>query len=115
MMAPFEIPRRLPQERERVERDRTVFFYYAVLPRDLLHVIGRDNADVEVISREKLAAKKLAVDQIGQGVDLLRCNLRTIRAYLLKEEFQFFWQYVYPGSAEKFLDQWCRKVMSSWP
>lgn len=51
-----------------------------------------------------------------QGVklkDLLRCNLKTIRAYLLKEEFQFFWEYVYPGSAEKFLDEWCRKVMRS--
>ena len=45
--------------------------------------------------------------------DLLQCNLKTIRAYLLKEEFQFFWDYIYPGSAEKFLDQWCRKVMRS--
>ncbi|MBK7727059.1 MAG: transposase [Gammaproteobacteria bacterium] len=25
--------------------------------------------------------------------DLLRCNLKSVRSYLLKEEFQFFWQY----------------------
>lgn len=52
----------------------------------------------------------------NQGIklkDLLKCNLRTIRAYLLKEEFQFFWDYVYPGSAAKFLDAWCKKAMRS--
>ena len=42
-----------------------------------------------------------------------RINLRTIRAYLLKEEFQFFWEYVSPAWAEKFMDQWCKKVMRS--
>lgn len=45
--------------------------------------------------------------------DLLKCNLKTIRAYLLKEEFQFFWDYVYPGSAAKFLESWCTKAMRS--
>jgi len=32
---------------------------------------------------------------------------------LLKEEFQFFWDYVYPRAATNFLEQWCRKVMKS--
>jgi transposase len=45
--------------------------------------------------------------------DLLSYNLRTIRAYLLKEEFQLFWEYVSPAWAEKFIDQWCKKVMRS--
>ena len=45
--------------------------------------------------------------------ELLSYNLRTIRAYLLKEEFQFFWEYVSPAWAEKFMDQWCKKVMRS--
>jgi transposase len=45
--------------------------------------------------------------------ELLACNLRTIRAYLLKEEFQLFWEYVSPGWAEKFMDQWCKKAMRS--
>lgn len=45
--------------------------------------------------------------------ELLTYNLRTLRAYLLKEEFQLFWEYVSPAWAEKFMDQWCKKVMRS--
>ena len=45
--------------------------------------------------------------------DLLSYNLQTIRAYLLKEEFQLFWEYVSPAWAEKFMDQWCTKAMRS--
>jgi transposase len=44
---------------------------------------------------------------------LLRCNLRTIRAYLLKEEFQLFWEYVSPAWAAKFMNQWCTKALRS--
>lgn len=45
--------------------------------------------------------------------DLLNCNLKTIRAYLLKEDFQNFWTYRSPIWAGKFLDQWCTQVMRS--
>jgi transposase len=45
--------------------------------------------------------------------DLLACNLKTIRAYLLKEDFQNFWNYASPAWAGKFLDQWCTQVMRS--
>ena len=45
--------------------------------------------------------------------DLRRYNLRTVRAYLLKEEFQLFWEYVSPAWAEKFMVQWCKKAMRS--
>ena len=45
--------------------------------------------------------------------DLLQYNLKTIRAYLLKEEFQLLWEYVSPAWAGKFLDHWCTKVMRS--
>lgn len=45
--------------------------------------------------------------------ELLACNLKTIRAYLLKEEFQFFWEYRSVAWAEKFLTQWCTKAMRS--
>lgn len=51
-----------------------------------------------------------------QGIrlrDILRYNLKTIRAYLLKEDFQWFWEYVSPYWAGIFLDQWCSKVMRS--
>jgi transposase len=45
--------------------------------------------------------------------DLLRYNLQTVRAYLLKEDFQQFWTYNSPAWAGKFLDLWCRQVMRS--
>jgi transposase len=45
--------------------------------------------------------------------DLLRYNLRTARAYLLKEDFQQFWEYESPSWAGKFLDEWCCQVMRS--
>ena len=45
--------------------------------------------------------------------DVLRYNLASVRAYLLKEAFQGFWEYDSPLWAGKFLDQWTRQVMRS--
>ena len=45
--------------------------------------------------------------------DLLRCNLKAVRSYLLKEDFQFFWGYVSPYWAGQFLDRWCTRTMRS--
>jgi transposase len=45
--------------------------------------------------------------------DLLRYNLKTVRAYLLKEAFQQLWDYNSATWAGKFLDEWCRQVMRS--
>jgi transposase len=45
--------------------------------------------------------------------ELLQYNLKSIRAYLLKEELQLMWDYVSPVWAGKFLDAWCTKVMRS--
>jgi transposase len=45
--------------------------------------------------------------------DLLQFNLRSVRAYLLKEQFQQLWQYDWPTWAGKFLDQWCTQTMRS--
>jgi transposase len=44
---------------------------------------------------------------------LLQYNLKTVRAYLLREEFQQFWAYTSPYWAEKFLDEWIRKTLLS--
>jgi len=38
---------------------------------------------------------------------------RLLRAYLLKEDFQGFWEYVSPTWAGKFLDRWCIRTMRS--
>jgi len=38
--------------------------------------------------------------------DLEKVNLKTHRAYLLKEAFRRFWDYTYPAWAERYLCQW---------
>ena len=45
--------------------------------------------------------------------DLVRYNLQSVRAYLLKEQFQQFWDYDSPIWAGKFLDQWCTQTLRS--
>ena len=51
--------------------------------------------------------------QRSRLAELLTYNLRTVRAYLLKEDFDFFWKYTSPHWAGRFLDRWCREVMRS--
>ena len=51
--------------------------------------------------------------QVEKLAEVLRYNLRTVRAYLLKEEFQFFWEYTSAWRPGRFLDQWCTKTMRS--
>lgn len=45
--------------------------------------------------------------------ELVAVNLKTVRAYLLKEDFQQFWSYKRAGWAARFLDQWCKRTMRS--
>jgi transposase len=55
--------------------------------------------------------ENLTEKQATSMKELLQYNLRSVRAYLMKEEFQRLWDYVTPTWAGKFLDQWCRMVM----
>jgi len=57
--------------------------------------------------------ENLLTEQRFRLRDLLRYNLKTVRAYLLKEAFQQLWDYNSPAWAGKFLDEWCRQVMRS--
>ena len=45
--------------------------------------------------------------------ELLRYNLKSVRAYLLREDFQRFWQYTSRTWAEKFLNEWCTRTLRS--
>jgi len=45
--------------------------------------------------------------------DLVRHNLRAVRAMLLREDFEPFWTYRSPEWAGAFLDTWCAAVMRS--
>ncbi len=44
---------------------------------------------------------------------LLGMNLRTVRAYLLRLDFEHLWTFQLPTRAGAFLDDWCRRVMRS--
>jgi transposase len=45
--------------------------------------------------------------------ELLKYNLRTVRAYLLREEFQRLWEYRSAWWAGQFLKEWTARVMRS--
>jgi transposase len=57
------------------------------------------------------APQNLTNRQAVKLKELLSCRLKTIRAYFLKEKFQFFWEYVSPAWAAKFMNRWCEKVI----
>lgn len=57
--------------------------------------------------------ENLTTTQKGRLAELVKMNLKTVRSYLLKEEFQYFWDYVSANWAGKFLDRWCTRVMRS--
>lgn len=57
--------------------------------------------------------ENLTTQQVVTLKELLKYNLKVVRCYLLKEQFQFFWEYTYSFWAGEFLDQWCRQVMRS--
>jgi transposase len=57
--------------------------------------------------------ENLDAEQHSRLRDILRYNLKTVRAYLLKEAFQQLWDYNSPAWAGKFLDEWCRQTMRS--
>jgi len=57
--------------------------------------------------------ENLSEKQEPKLAELLQYNLRSVRAYLLKEDFQLFWDYVSPYWASQFLDRWCRRTMRS--
>jgi len=57
--------------------------------------------------------ENLTDNQTVKLKELLGLNLKTVRAYLLKEDLQRFWSYQTAGWAGRFLDQWCRRTMRS--
>jgi transposase len=70
---------------------------------------------VEVLKGSRWSLLKrpenLTASQSVKLSDLLGYNLKTVKSYLMKEEFQIFWTYRSPFYAARFLDSWCRYVM----
>ena len=101
---------------------------------DRFHIVANMNKAInEVRSKEVKSLKADGYEPILKGMrycllkrpenlterqeiklaELLRYNLRSVRAYLLKEDFDAFWGYASPAWAGKFLDRWCTRAMRS--
>ncbi len=57
--------------------------------------------------------ENLTAKQSLKLVDVLRYDLRSVRAYLLKQSLRFFWSYTSPHWAGWYLDRWCARAMRS--
>jgi transposase len=101
---------------------------------DKFHIVAHLNKAVDETRRLDAAEKRRAGDSVslkhtrwcllkrpanltkkqkGRLRDLLRLNLKTARAYILKEDFNHFWTYSSPIWAGRFLDRWCEMAMRS--
>lgn len=101
---------------------------------DRFHIVGYLNKAVDETRRKEAAElKRLGQDPVLTGSrwlllkrpanltpkqaprlrELVRMNLRTVRAYMLKEHFQHFWTYKTAGWAGRFLADWCEQAMRS--
>jgi transposase len=106
----------------------------AVHVLDRFHIMKNINAAIDKVRRTE--AKRLERDgyepvlkrsrwcllkrpenltdkQTVKLAELLQYNLQSVRSYLLREDFQRFWEYTSPGWALKFLQQWCTRTMRS--
>ena len=45
-------------------------------------------------------------DRYDRLMEIQRADLKTGRAWAIKENFRYFWDYVYAGNAEKFFKRW---------
>lgn len=57
--------------------------------------------------------ENLTNKQVPKLKELLSYNLRIVRAYLMKEEFDLFWTYKSSFWAGRFLHDWCVRAMRS--
>lgn len=101
---------------------------------DRFHIVARINKAIDEVRAEEHRALKrdgyepvlknsrwcllkrkqnLTEKQEAKLKDLLHYNLKSVRAYLLKEDLNGLWSYVSPAWAGKFLDRWCTRVMRS--
>ena len=107
---------------------------HAVHILDRFHVVAQLNKAVDEVRREESKRMKaegyedilknskycflkreenLTDKQAKKLGDLMQYDLRSIRAYQLKESFQGFWEYKSPFWADRYLTFWCNRAMRS--
>ncbi len=52
--------------------------------------------------------ENLTERQTAKLKELLQYNLKSVRSHLMREDFQWLWEYASAAWAGKFLDAWCR-------
>lgn len=79
--------------------------------------LAAEGYDEEVLRHTKYCFLKkegnLTEKQKTKLTDVLQYDLKSVRAYLLKESFQLFWNYKSPYWAEWYLNKWCARAMRS--
>jgi len=55
----------------------------------------------------------LSEKQTSKLSELLKANLMSVKAYVMKEDFQRFWSYKSTAWADKFLEDWATRSMQS--
>lgn len=101
---------------------------------DRFHIVARLNRAIdEVRGQEAKELKRQGIEPVlsktrwcllkrpdhlnekqqGRLAEVLQYNLRTVRSYLLKEDFQWLWHYRSPYWAGQFLDRWCTTALRS--
>lgn len=99
---------------------------------DRFHIMKKFNEAIDQVRREEVKKLKeqnepnvlengrwlvlkrpenLTEKQTVRMKELLKLNLSTVKAYLLKEDFQRFWEYKRAAWAEKFLDDWITRTL----
>ena len=101
---------------------------------DRFHVMKKMNEAIDTVRREESRRVKntpyeqvlknsrwcllkrrenLTEQQAVKLQELVKHNLQSVRARLMREDFQRFWEYRSPTWAGKFLDEWCRRAVRS--
>lgn len=101
---------------------------------DRFHIMKKFNEAIDEVRRQevkKLTAEEkenvlangrwvllkkvvnLTQKQTRKLSELLKINLTSVKAYLLKEDFQQFWTYQSTAWADKFLEDWATRTMHS--
>ena len=101
---------------------------------DRFHIVAQLNKAVDEVRRDEVkkmraqgyeeilknskycflkSEKNLTEGQQNKLTELMQYDLKSVRAYLLKESFQAFWEYHSPYWAERYLKLWTNRAMRS--
>ncbi len=77
----------------------------------------KDNQQENVLNRGRWLLLKrpenLTEKQTARMSELLKLNLASIKGYLLREDFQRFWDYQRADYADKFLENWATRTLQT--